>query len=325
MENLRPRLLKSQAADALRGAAYNPHKLAVIHASAGAVLSLSLYAITFWLDHQIGQTGGLSGLGNRALLETVQMVLMYANMILLPFWELGFLRAAMDLTRGQDATPHTLLAGFRRFGTLLLGKIMLVLVLMGAMFAGSYVGVLVFSMTPLAENLYTLMEPYATTLTPDYAAMLADEALLDAMLPCLPFALITMAILALPVYYRLRMMDYVLLDDEKMGAFQGFRFSMTITRRKCLRLLRLDLSFWWFYLLQIFVSVVCYGDVLLPMLGVDLGMSADVALFVFYAAALILQIGLFAWAKPQVMATYARFYDELLPKEQEDTQETTEV
>lgn len=321
MNALRPRNLKSNADQALCGATYNPHKLALIHSAAGATLTLALYAVTFWLNHQINQTGGLSGIQNRALLETLQTLLMYANMILLPFWELGFLRAAMNLNRGEEATPSTLLAGFRRFGSLLLGKGLLVLVLMVAMFAGSYAGLLLFSVTPLAADIYAFMEPYATGATVDYAALFADENLMQAMLPCLPFALIGMAVLALPVYYRLRMMDYVLLDDEKTGPFRALRFSMAITRRKCKHLLLLDLSFWWFYLLQIVISAVCYGDVILPALGIDLGMSADVALFVFYAAALVMQVGLYTWIKPKIATTYARFYDELLPKEQEEPSE----
>ena len=54
------------------------------------------------------------------------------------------------------------------------------------------------------------------------------------------------------------------------------------------------------------------------MLGVDLGMNEMLASFLFYALGLALQIGLYAWQKPQIIASYGLFYDDLLPKENED-------
>ena len=115
-------------------------------------------------------------------------------------------------------------------------------------------------------------------------------------------------------------MRYLVLDAH-MGAFQALKTSARITGGQKWSLAKLDLHFWWFYGLEALISILCYGDLLLPLLGVDLGMNGTLASFVFYALALACQIGLYAWQKPRIMASYALFYHDLLPKEPpEETQ-----
>ena len=81
--------------------------------------------VTYVLDLGIAQTGGLSGISNRTVLETVQSILSAASMILLPFWEIGYLCAALQFARRQSADTTSLYHGLRHWGVVL--RIMLLI------------------------------------------------------------------------------------------------------------------------------------------------------------------------------------------------------
>lgn len=308
---------KTGAAKALDHASYSPKKLALIHSSASAGLALLIAVLNYLLSQQIAGTGGLSGIGNRAILETLQSLLEIANILLLPFWQMGLIFVFLSVSRRQQTGPRDLLAGFHRFGPIFRGKVLQIILLSGTAFIGCYLGTLLFSLTPMSQALYGAVEPYMAEGVMDYTKMLEDEAVMTAMLYALPFMAAGMAVLTVPMYYRLRMMDYILLDHPEKGAFFAMRWSKMIMRGKRMGLFKLDLSFWWFYALEWLITVVCYGDLILPMMNIDLGMSADAAFFAFYALALVCQVALYTWQKPHLLTTYARFYEDTLPREAE--------
>lgn len=316
MNKAERRNLKTTAADALGRASGSPHKIALIHSAASAGLALAIAGLHFVLEQQIAGTGGLSGIGNRAMLETLQSLLQIAQFALIPFWEMGLLFVFLSASRHQAMETRDLTAGFVRFGPVFGGKLLQVALLFSAGTVGCYAGALAFSFSPFSNAFYKAAEPYLATGTIDYAALLADEAVMASMVWMIPFALAGMLVLLIPTYYRLRLMDYVLLDQPEKGAFHALRASRQLMQGKRFDLFKLDLSFWWFYLLELLVTAICYGDMILPALGVDLGISADAAYFAFYALALVFQMGLYAWKKPYLLTTYATYYDSLLPKEE---------
>ena len=59
------------------------------------------------------------------------------------------------------------------------------------------------------------------------------------------------------------------------------------------------------------MAALCYGDYLLPLAGVTLPISREGAMYLFYALALVAELGLYAWKKNQVFVTYALAYDQL--------------
>ena len=317
MHDLRPKQLRSDAAAALNAASYDPRRLVLIHTAVSAGLALALYGVNFLLSDQISQTTGLSGISTTATLEFLQALLAILNALALPIWELGFLWAALQILRRQETGPRSLTAGFRRFFPLLIGKLLQSILLMGAMTLGAYVGTFVFCLTPGAQALSAAMKPYLTGDTLDYSLLLADPAVISALPRSLPFLIAGAAIFALPLFYRLRLVDYSLIDTPKTGPVLSIFKSTLLMRGNRLKLLKLDLSFWWFYLLELIISLVSLGDLLLPLLGLELGMSEDLALLAFYIAALVLQLALYCWKKPMVTVTYAGFYQALLqPPEQ---------
>jgi hypothetical protein len=90
-------------------------------------------------------------------------------------------------------------------------------------------------------------------------------------------------------------------------------------RRNRFALFRLDLNFWWYYLLQVLVLAVCYGDMLLPLVGITLPWSDTVSYFVFLSLSLALQFAVYYFFLNPVAVTYATAYEALLPKQQEET------
>ena len=60
---------------------------------------------------------------------------------------------------------------------------------------------------------------------------------------------------------------------------------------------------------ELAVVVLCYGDILLPMLGVSLPMDSQVGAMVFYVVSILAQAGLYILAKNRLAVTYAGFYD----------------
>jgi hypothetical protein len=84
-----------------------------------------------------------------------------------------------------------------------------------------------------------------------------------------------------------------------------------MTRGNRIALLRLDLSFWWFYLLDGMITALWFGSSLLPLLGITLPWSAEVNLFVFYGLYMICQLGLYLGFRNRVEVTYAHAYSAL--------------
>jgi len=309
------KLLRADANAAVAGFGKTAVKLIAIHAglSIGANFILSL--LSYLLDMGIAQTGGLSGIGTRTLLETVQQILQTVVSIALPFWQMGYVFSALQMARGESADSVNLLVGFRHFGPILRTHILRGVVYFVLMMFGAQVACYVFLLTPAAKNVMAIMEEMLAAMDPaeplDYEALLNNEAYMQAMMPAVPYVLAGMVLPVIPFLYRLRMMDFALMDDPGKGAFYAFGKSMRITRKNCLAIFRMDLHFWWYYLLQMLTLALGYGDVLLPLLGVQLDVNADLAMYLFYALALIAEFGLYVWKKNQVTATYVLLYDQI--------------
>lgn len=300
--------LKKAARDALNAATYDPRKLILIHTAASAALSLGLSLVDHVLQLQIGGTGGLSGVGNRAILETVQLVLTVAQVIAVLFWQIGYVFVALQIGRWKEVGPQSLLEGFRKFGPVLRLQLSLGFMYTGIGLLCIYVGSTIFGMTPWAQPLVAAYESGS------------EEAILAAIDACtVPMLAVTAAValvLVVPYWFRLRMAEYALMDQPQMGAMLAIRKSRWMMRRNCIRLLKMDLSFWWFFVLETLVGVIAYGDALLPMFGITLPWSETVSYYVFLVLCYVAQIALYWWKGNEVQVTYALCYDALLPKEE---------
>lgn len=302
--------LKLDAKAALEATSGDPKKIIMIHTGASAALALVLALLDYLLQQQIGNTGGLSGVGLRTILETTQAVLSYAELAALLFWQIGYVYIALQIGRGQNVQVNGLLEGFRQFGPVLRLRLVTMLLYSGVVFAGVYLGTMVFTLTPWSA---TLLSAYETG--SEATIMAAMEA---SMLPMMAVVMPVLLALLVPYYYRLRMADYLLMDHPEMGAMMAIRISRLMMRGNRLQLLKLDISFWWFYILELLTVLVGYGDLILPMFGLKLPWSGTMSYFVFLVLFYLCQLALYWWKGNEVRVTYALAYDALLPKEKEE-------
>lgn len=304
--------LKETARQRLESAATDPRKLMLVYVGVSSVAMLLVTGLNFLLTEQIAGTGGLGGLGIRAVLETAMEVLQTAANLLLPFWTMGYLSCVLKIVRGQQFDASNLLDGFRNFWPVLRLNILYSVQFFVLAFLCLYPCILVYSMTPLSAPLMELLEPVAqagTEIVLDDATM---EAATVAMIPLFILYAVAFLAVAAPRFYNYRLAFYALMDDPGAGARMALHRSTVMMRGNRLDLLKLDVSFWWFYVLDGLTVALCYGDVILGMMGISLPVSADVSYFLFYVLYLAAQLGLYVWARNGVECTYAAGYDALL-------------
>ena len=311
MEKLNTHFYIKDARQKLAGR--DAHRLAALHTGVTVVAALAVTLLQYALALGIGKTSGLSGLGTRSILETIQSVLQFANSVLLPFWSLGFLYAAMQWAGGRDARKEDLLTGFRRFGPYLRLLLLRMLIVIAVMVVCGNIAAVVYMMTPASSALMEM----ATTAGGDANAltqMLTQtdgeqmQAILQSMIPMLVIWGVLCCALLLPLLYRFRLAEYAILERPGTGALAAMGISTALTRRRCLKLLGLDLRLWWYYALKGLCMAVCYADLILEAMGVSLPVTGDGAALITY---LLYLAGLFAVEtlfRPQVETAYADAY-----------------
>lgn len=313
---MKSRTLKAQACTALQQASYDPKKLFFLYGAVSLGLGLLIAVLDTVLANSIAETGGLAGMQTRAILATAQSVLQLISAIALPFWQFGMLYGSLRLIRQERADLGVLPEGFRRFGPVLRLLLMKGVIFMIVLMACSYVSSMVFILTPLSRSFVELLTPLVES--GDMAAMeaaLYDEAILEQMLPAMAgFFAIFLALLCLvciPLGYRMSMADFVVMDEDRIGGLAAIRQSFRLTKKNCMSLFRLDLSFWWFYGLNAAAGVLFSMDVVLSLAGVSLPVSDQTAYWICYGTYIVAQLALLTLAAPKVQTTYAAAYETL--------------
>ena len=300
--------------------AREPQKIVLIYT--GILLGVSAFSTVaqYLLGSGISQTGGLRNLGLRSMLSTVSNILPIAQYVILLCLGLGFAAAALRIARGQFASPKTLKAGFERFWPLAKCTLLQSLILLAVGFGSFYLAMAIYMFSPFSEGFFTIITPLlADESILSTGIPVLDEAtslaLMDQMLPMFIIFGILFLALAIPVTYRYRLVNYLIIDRPGIGAFAALRTSNSLMKGNKRRFFRLDLSFWWYYVLLSLASVVCYGDLVLAMLGISLPMSSTVSYFLFYALFLAADFGIYWFNLNRVEVTYALAYDALIPKQ----------
>lgn len=288
-------------------------RLVMIYAGVMALVLALASGASWWLQTQISSTGGLQGIGMRSILETAATVLQLVSTIALPFWTMGYVLCILGIVRGKRMETGDLLGGFQRFFPLLRLNLYRVFkyFLIGTVLL--YPSIMLFLSTPLAQPVYDILEPLVLNATDTTQVMvMMDEAtavaLTEAMVPWMVLYGGLFLLLAAPLYYRLRLADYILLDNPKLGALQAVRLSTMMTLRKRMQLFLLDLRFWWFYLGLGLSIAVCYLPLILSWFGISLPSWADYACYGGYLA---VQFGIITAAQNKVEATWAVAYEAL--------------
>lgn len=302
------RALKAAAGQVLENPTGQPGRLVLIYTGAMALLSLISAAVSFYLNHEISETGGLSGMQLRSILQTVEQVMSLAVMVLPLFWSMGFVFCLLKLTRREQTRDGDLFQGFRVFGPVLRLWLLRSALYMGVAMAAFSLGSTLLCMTPLAAPAYEVLLPYVgenATVEDIYAL---DEAVMlaltDAMIPVFIGCGVICLAAMLPFAYRLRLSDYFLMDHPREGAIMAMLRSNRAMRSHGWHLAGLDLSFWWFYLAEALVTALSFGNLLLPNAGTGV-------FFAFYGAGLIAQVVLYRFVLMKVELSYVQFYEAL--------------
>lgn len=290
-------------------------KVAAIYGGVLVGAALAVTLLQLLLEKGIGNTGGLSGLGMRSVLQTIGTLLHSANTVLTPFWNLGFLFASLLWARNSEARPNDLLMGFRRFGPYLRFTILRgITMIAGGVFC-VYLSSSIFMLTPWAESVMA----FAQSVNMDIDAantMIAQmdmaqmDALLMSMIPMLVIWAILCIAVVVPMLYRFRMAEFVILDDRRMGGLAAMLLSARMLRKRRWKLFLLDLRFWWYYCLQALCLGISFADLWLPLLGISLpgGIVTMMGLYLAYLLSLFL---IHTFLSPQVQTAYALAYEQL--------------
>ena len=293
---------------------------ALIYSGSICLLALISTVVSWYLNQQIAGTGGLSNMGLRSILATIDYILPFVQVIVSMGLGLGYCALALDVARHRNARPATLLEGFYRFFPLLRSALLQGVIFVGLATVCMYISSWIFMMLPASKAFYEIMTPYLESLSVLNSELVLDEATLMAaastMTPMVIIFAVVFCLAALPVSYQYRMVSYCLLDSDRPGAFAALRESRIMMRRNRFALFRLDLSFWWYYLLEALAVVICYGDMLLPLVGVSLPWSGTVSYFLFLVLSLGVQFLVYFLFMNRIQVTYATAYEAIRPKPQ---------
>ena len=313
------KILKKNAAERV-AAAENSKKIVLIYVGAVTVLALLVTVVNYVLKLQISQLGGLSNMGLRSVLSTVQSVLPMLQSVVTLCLQLGYMAAMLRVARQQYASEQTLKLGFDRFWVLLRYVILESCLYTLAGLAAFWIAVQVYLLTPLSRSAMSMVTPEMAD--PNVIMELLQDPVFageitSAMLPLFILFGILYAVLFVPINYSLRMGRYVLIDKPGQGAVFAMKESRNMMRGSRVRLFKLDASLWWWYAISLFSTVLCYGDVLLPMIGVELPFSADVSYFLFYGLFLAAQFLAAYFFGNYIQVVYAQVYNALKPREKD--------
>lgn len=312
---LEPSSLRTAAGGSLERAD-RPSRVILIHTGATLLLSLLLTVADYLLNRQISTTGGLSGMGMRSMLTTVQSVLRLTQAVALILWQIGYINYTLKVAKQQSTGLSDLFEGFRRFGPVLRLK---------ALMAGLTAILVIVCIN--ASSILFMLTPWAAPLMQKLQALMAtnpDEQLLwDAMVamaeevtvPVMIIFSLCLLVGGTLLFFRFRLAERWLMDHPQGGALAALVNSHKLIKGNWKALLRVDLSFWWFYLLEILLTALCFGDVVLGFMGVEMTTDAFGSYILFFGLYLCGQMLLYWWKRNEVSVTYAHAYLTLCPEE----------
>lgn len=311
--------IKNTADQRLDNARY-ADKIILIYTGITLGLSLLVTVICYCLNLQIDNYGGLSNLGMKSILSTLETVLPMVSNLAIMCLELGYTAATLRICRGQYTSPQTLRAGIPRFWAMIRCSILMSIRYIALTFLSFYLAAMIFGILPLSNTAMEIMLPLVEDMTSLNPTIVIDDAtalmLFDALIPLFVIFGVVLVALVVPMTYQYRMAHYVLLDKPQVGAMAAMQESKTMMHRNRFALFKVDLSLWWYHGLVLLANMVCYGDILLALFGVELPFSGTVGYFLFYGMHLVIVFGINYYFRNKAGVTYALAYDSLRPKEE---------
>lgn len=320
------RQLKGRGAALADGNRDRTRGLVLLYCGVIAALTLVSSGLNLFLNDRISGTGGLDGLGLRSALQTAQELLTYVNLVFEPFWSAGFLAAMIAMVRGREPEKYHLAEGFRRFGKILAYIAVQFLVAVALMVIAANLGATIFSLTPMGAQYAEVMGPVLSA--PGLISaegvvnweLMPMDIFLEATAPVILVILAIFALLYSCVSYCFRLTVYLIMT-QPISAVRAYFLSTRLMRGHKWQMLKMDLSFWWYYLLRGAASVVAYLDVILSLLGIPVPIDPMVMFFGTLAAYCVLFTVLCLWKKCPVDASYVLAFEAIANPEPVETVE----
>lgn len=295
------------AADALRNAGSAPKRLVALHSGAVALAFLLVALIGYGVE-LIPTSTGLDHFGTQSILTAIPTALKVILAVLLPIWGAGLQYSGLCIFRGEAPGRDSLLAGFRRFTPVIITVLWRVLRYALAVFVGTWCVSALIALLPMPQVAGELMAAFLDQ--GSLPGTWQGKLILGTYLVCYVNGIL---VLVMPVIYRHRLTEYLIVDDPEEGGWKAMQESRLLMRRSGMRLLRLDLGYWWYHLLDGVLLMVAFVD-LLPLVGMHFPVSQTVKLLLLIGAP-VLRLVLQLLVKPKLAVEYAGFFDSLLYEE----------
>ena len=283
--------LKRASLTRLRRYGKRPYKLAFYSVAIALAVQLLVDAMGYWVaTYQGGE--GLDGMGSVTMIQTVHELLSTASSLLTPLWTLGFTAAIMAFMDWQDPQDTVLLKGLRHWWDFLklylLEGIFMFFLMIAVIMPITYL----YALTPWAKDLMNIPDPEIVGEVKFVAAAV------DAATPLMIIYVLALIAVLVPISYRLRFTNYMILHSW-IGVMSAMTTSFALTKGRVWTMVKLDLSFWWYYLLT---GVLMGVYVAVVLLGYNLGYSYNTIFWLAYAAYALGVLALDVFAKPRIVA-----------------------
>ena len=284
-------------------------RLVFIHSAIAAGASLVSLLIS-WFATSISPGGGLSNMDTQNMLSTVHTLFRLAITVATPMWQASLIFCALRFIQNKECSGSDLAEGFRRWGPILSSLILRSVIYFGIILVSYFITCLIISFMPIPGRVYLEFSALLTAATPQMSA----EILYFLGLCALVF-FVTLCCLLIPKLYFHRLVEYRIVDTCHYSGLAAILHSRILMKGHRKELFFLDLSFWWFYLLEAGVVILSVAYMFIP----NLNMNIQVAAFASTAVALLLQLVLYRFAKPKLMITYALYYQQLCEASAKET------
>lgn len=309
------RNMKQCAKRALQNGNQDYRKTVLFHEAVmlGGLLFVQLLSLL--TNSMVGDTGGLSGIGTRSMIGTIQSAVSLTVTLLMPFWSIGLVYTSTQVARGEAVNRPMLLEGFRRFGLVLRYYLMMILIGLAILMVTIYVTMMLAEFIPVSESLVNSVISVDLNTIQDpiqLMELLPWDDLLVVVLSIAAIFTVTFYGLYLHISYRLFAARYLVMDAECPGAAAAMSASNRLTKGYKWKLAKLDLSFWWYYLLQFAASLLVYGNVILTAVGIHLPVDPAIADMLFYLLYIAASLAIAWFAGDYIHTTQACAYQQIL-------------
>ena len=182
--------LKAEARSALEHSR-DQKQTALVYSAVLVGSSILVLLLDYLLSRTISGMGGLSNLGTRTILSSLQTMLPIAQSLALLGWNAGYFLVILKMLRRQHPDRKTLSSGFSLFFPMLRCMLLEGFLYFNIAFLSFFLSVQIYSFTPWAKAMIQTLEPVLPAMLENPEGFVLEAAMLDSVLKgILPMMLI---------------------------------------------------------------------------------------------------------------------------------------